>query len=207
MVVWRVWYLEKNSTRISTRVSSERILSPKTMRSNTEYHKYISRDDISACIDRLASEIHKDYHDRHPLVLGILVGSFVFMADLIRKLDFPLDVDFARLNSYGSGTESSKKVSMMWEPSTQIQGRDVLLVDDIADTGYSLSFIMSYIKKQNPRSVKLCVLADKPSRREVPVDIDYKGFTVGDGFLVGYGLDFDSKHRNLPDIRVLGDVE
>jgi hypoxanthine phosphoribosyltransferase len=165
----------------------------------------ISRKEIEATVKNLATEINNDYRDKNPLLIGILKGSFVFMADLIRILDFPLEVDFVRLSSYGRGTESSGKVKVVQGISCQITGRDVLVVEDIIDTGHSLTFLLDYLQDKMPASLKLCVLADKPSRRQVPITIDYLGFTVPDKFLVGYGLDWDEKYRNLPDICVLSD--
>lgn len=164
----------------------------------------LSSEEIEQTVTRLADEISRDYREKNPLILGILNGSFVFMADLIRKLTFPLEIDFTRLSSYGKGTVSSGNVRMSLEPLILIEGRHVLVVDDIIDTGYSLAGFVEYTKKKQPESLKLCVLADKPSRRKVSIDIDYKGFTVPDQFLVGYGLDFDSKYRNLPEICILG---
>jgi hypoxanthine phosphoribosyltransferase len=165
----------------------------------------INREKIETTVKNLATEINRDYRGKKPLLIGILKGSFIFMADLIRLLDFPLEVDFVRLSSYGRGTESSGKVKVVQGISCQITGRDVLVVEDIVDTGHSLTFVLDYLQEKIPTSLKLCVLADKPSRRQVAVTIDYLGFTVPDKFLVGYGLDWDEKYRNLPDICVLSD--
>ncbi len=177
------------------------------MSSKTIIRTYISCDEIEKTLERLAGDINRDYRDTNPLVIGVLIGSFVFLADLVRKLKFPVEIDFVRLCSYGSGTESSGAVKMLLEPSIPLEGRDILVVEDIADTGYSLAFLMDYLKKKTPKSVKLCVLMDKPSRRKVPLSIDYTGFTVPDEFLVGYGLDCDCKYRNLREICILGDTE
>jgi len=127
------------------------------------------------------------------------------MADLIRQLDLPPELDFARLSSYGSARESSGKVRVVQGVKTSIKGRDVLVVEDIVDTGTTISFLLDYLKKKKPASLKLCALADKPSRRRVPVPIDYCGFSVPDKFVVGYGLDYDERFRNLPDIYVIED--
>ena len=124
----------------------------------------------------------------------------MFMADLVRLLDFPLEVEFVRLSSYGSGQQTSGKVKVVQGLRSSIKGREVLVVEDIVDTGITISFLLDYLKKENPASLKLCSLTDKPSRRQVPVTIDYLGLTVPDKFVVGYGLDFDEKFRNLPDI-------
>jgi hypoxanthine phosphoribosyltransferase len=167
----------------------------------------ISRREIKATVKNLADEIAKDYRGKNPLLIGVLKGAFIFMADLIRLLDIPLEIDFIRLSSYGQGTESSGKIRVVQDISTQIEGRNALVVEDIVDTGYSLTFLLGYLKEKKPASLKLCVLADKPSRRQVPVPIDYLGFTVPNKFLVGYGLDWSDKYRNLPDICTLGDEE
>jgi hypoxanthine phosphoribosyltransferase len=163
-------------------------------------HVLYTREEVAETVTSLAVIIREDYQDRHPLLVGILKGSFVFMADLIRLLDFPLEVDFVRLASYGSGTESSGKVEIMQDLHCQVKDRDILIVEDIIDTGLTTSFLIDYLKKRKPHSLKLCALADKPSRRKVTVHIDYLGFTVPDKFLVGYGIDWNENYRNLPDI-------
>ena len=175
------------------------------MSSKNDIRSYITHRQIEDMLDRLAGEINRDYHDKEPLVIGVLTGSFMFLADLVRKLAFPMHIDFVRLSSYGPGTGSSGAVRLLLEPSLPVEGRDVLLVEDVADTGYSVDFLLKYLESRNPKSVKLCVLADKPSDRKVPVRIDYKGCTAPGKFLVGYGLDYDSKYRNIPDLCILGE--
>ena len=170
------------------------------MDSKTEPKRLISRGEIEATVCRLASDITRDYGDKNPLLLGILKGSFMFMADLVRLLDFPLEVDFIRLSSYGSCQQTSGRVKVVQGLRSAVKGRHVLVVEDIVDTGISVAFLLDYLKKKKPASLRLCSLTDKPSRRRAPVTIDYLGFTVPDRFLVGYGLDFDEKYRNLPDI-------
>ncbi len=170
-----------------------------------ELRLLISRGQIAGAVDRLAREIERDYQGKHPVLVGILKGSCVFMADLIRRLDLPLELEFVRLSSYGAARKSSGTVRVVQGAKTPIRGRDVLVVEDIVDTGITISFFLAYLKKRCPASLKLCVLTDKPSRRRVPVPIDYLGFTVPDAFIVGYGLDFDEKFRNLPDIYTLED--
>jgi hypoxanthine phosphoribosyltransferase len=165
----------------------------------------ISRDEIAEAVTRLAREITRDYQGKQPLLIGILKGSFVFMADLIRRLDLPLEVEFIKLSSYGSARQSSGKVRVVQGLQTLIKGRDVLVVEDIVDTGTTTSFLVDYLKKKKPTSLKLCALTDKPSRHKVPVSIDYLGFTVPDKFIVGYGIDFDERFRSLPDIYTLED--
>ncbi len=160
----------------------------------------IPRKEIEAAVKRLAKEITRDYRDKNPVILGVLKGSFIFMSDLVRKLDFPLEIDFVRCSSYTGGTQSSGRVRMASGLRPRIRGRHVVVVEDIIDTGITLSYLISYFKSKKTASVKLCALADKPTRRVAPLDIDYSGFTVPDKFLVGYGLDCDEKYRNLPDI-------
>jgi len=166
-----------------------------------------SRVKIEATVRRLATEITGDYHDKTPLLVCILKGSFLFTADLVRFLGFPLELDFVRLSSYGGGKQTSGEVKVAQALRSPVKGRDILVVEDIVDTGLTLSFFLDYLKKKEPASVKLCSLMDKPSRRQTPVAIDYLGFTVPDKFLVGYGLDFGEKFRNLPDICVMEDEE
>jgi hypoxanthine phosphoribosyltransferase len=165
----------------------------------------ISRDEIAKAVDRLASEIERDYQGKQPLLIGVLKGSFVFMADLIRQLDLPLELDFVRLSSYGAARESSGRVRVIQGAKTPIKGRDVLVIEDIVDTGITTAFLLDYLRKRKPASLKLCALTDKPSRRRVPVSIDYLGFPVPNKFIVGYGLDCDQRFRNLPDIYALED--
>ncbi len=159
-----------------------------------------SRQEIEATVRKLAAEIRQNYQGKNPLLIGILKGSFMFMADLIRLLDFPLEVEFIRLSSYGRGKESLGKVKVVQGLRSQVRGREVLVIEDIVDTGLTIAFLLDYLRKKRPASLKLCALTDKPSRRQTPVTIDYLGFTVPDKFLVGYGLDWDEKFRNLPDI-------
>ena len=162
-----------------------------------------NREEIAAAVKSLAENINKDYQDKSPLFISILKGSFIFMADLVRSLEFPVEVEFIRLSSYGRGTKSSGKVKVVQGLRSEIAGRDVLVVEDIVDTGITISFLLDYLQKKQPASLKLCALTDKPSRRQVPVNIDYLGLTIPDEFLVGYGLDWDEKFRNLPDICVI----
>ncbi len=170
------------------------------MNSQPKLRILFTGEEIEAKVKTLAGEIRQDYQARHPLLIGILKGSFVFMADLIRLLDFPLEVEFIRLSSYGGGRESSGKVRVVQGLRSPIKGRDVLVIEDIVDTGLTISFLLDYLRKKMPASLKLCALTDKPSRRQVPVTIDYLGFTLPNKFVVGYGLDWDEKFRYLPDI-------
>ena len=164
-----------------------------------------SQETIKKRVEELANEIRADYAGKYPLLIGVLKGSFVFLADLIRALNMPLEIDFIGLSSYGSGTESSGNVEIVGELKSSIEDRDILVVEDIVDTGLTVAFLLEYLRKKGPASLKLCALTDKPARRRVPLTIDYLGFSVPDKFLVGYGLDWDEKFRNLPDICVLED--
>jgi len=170
------------------------------MSSQPKLKLLFNREEIGATVSRLADEISQDYRSQHPLLIGVLKGSFVFMADLIRLLDFPLEVEFIRLSSYGRGRESSGKVKVVQGLRSPVKGRDVLIIEDIVDTGLTTVFLLDYLRRKKPASLKLCSLTDKPSRRQIPVTIDYLGFTVPNKFIVGYGIDWDEKFRYLPDI-------
>jgi hypoxanthine phosphoribosyltransferase len=163
----------------------------------------IPKEEIAKRIDELATEVRRDYKDKNPLLIGILKGSFVFLSDLMRSMNIPVEVDFVRLSSYGAGKENSGKIKLVKDVETPIKGRHVLVVEDIIDRGLTLRFLLDYLSFRKPASLKLCALFDKPSRRKVEVPIDYVGFTVPDAFVVGYGLDFDEKFRYLPDLCVL----
>ena len=156
--------------------------------------------EVATTVARLATEIRKDYQDKNPLLIGVLKGSFVFMADLVRLLGFPLEVEFVRLSSYGDAQVSSGNVRVVQGLSCDIKDRHVLVIEDIVDTGITVAFLLDYLRKIKPASLKLCTLTDKPSRRQVPVTIDYLGLTVPDKFIVGYGIDWNEKFRYLPDI-------
>ncbi len=165
----------------------------------------LSRGEIDVAVRRLAGELNRDYRGRNPLLIGILKGSFVFMADLVRYLDFSLEIDFARISSYGWGRQTSGRVRVLFGPRCAVRGRDIIVVEDIIDTGLSVSHFFDYLRKRGPASLTLCALVDKPARRRVPVHIDYLGFSAPDKFLVGCGLDWDERYRNLPDICALED--
>ena len=154
-------------------------------------------------VRELADQITQDYAGKSPLIVGTLRGSFVFMADLVRQINLPLTVDFLSASSYGSGTESSGQVKLKLDLADDISGRDVLIIEDIVDSGNTLSKLLPELQKRGPASLKVCALLDKPERRRVPLHVDYFGFTIPDEFVVGYGLDYAEKYRNLPDIGVL----
>lgn len=160
-------------------------------------------EDLRLCVSRLAAEINRDYEGRAPVVVGILQGSFVFLADLVREITLPINVEFMSASSYGSGTESSGQVNIRLDIHQELAGRDVILVEDILDSGNTLSRLIPELWKRNPASLRLCVLLDKPDRRVKEVEVHYRGFTIPDEFVVGYGLDYDQKYRNLPYVGVL----
>lgn len=173
------------------------------MKSQPELRVLITAEEIQAAVQKLASDISQDYQNKTPLIIGVLKGSFVFLADLVRQLEFPLEIDFIKLSSYGSSQKSSGKIELAGDISSEIRGRDVLVVEDIVDTGLTTAFLLGYLKGKQPASVKLCALTSKPSRRQVQIKIDYLGFDVPDKFVVGYGLDCDEKFRQLPEIHSL----
>lgn len=165
----------------------------------------LNHEQIRDVVDRLAEEIRRDYKQKTPVLVGILKGSFVFMADLIRALDIPLEVDFVILSSYGSGTESSGQIKVIHGLESSIEGKDVLIVEDIIDSGLTLSLFLEELRRRKPASLRLCVLVDKVARRKLNVPIDYIGVQVQDEFVVGYGIDYDEQYRYLPDLYVVED--
>lgn len=175
------------------------------MSSQSESQILFRRQEIENTVRRLAAEIERDYRGKYPLLIGILKGSFIFMADLIRQLDFPLEVEFIRVSSYGRNQKSRGKTKIIQGLRSTIKGREVLLVEDIIDTGLTTGFVYDYLSGKKPASLRICALTDKPTRRQLSVTVDYLGFAVPDRFLIGYGLDCDEKFRNLPDIHVLED--
>ena len=161
----------------------------------------ISAKSIAARIERLCREIHDEFDGTDKLVVvGLLRGSFVFIADLVRELDLPIEVDFLEASSYGDGMESSREVRILKDLRGAIEGRDVLVVEDIVDTGHTLNHVTSLLKSRLPARLKSIALLDKPSRREVDFKADWTGFEIPDEFVVGYGIDFAQRNRNLPFI-------
>jgi hypoxanthine phosphoribosyltransferase len=161
---------------------------------------FLSRNQISNIVSKLAVDIQHDYIEKSILLICILKGSLIFTADLVRQLDLNLEIDFVQLASYHSGTMSCGKVNLIHDTIKPIKDRQVLVIEDIVDTGLSTSFILDHLQKKSPASLKLCSLLSKPSRNIVSVKIDYLGIDVPDKFLVGYGLDFNERFRELPDI-------
>lgn len=165
----------------------------------------LSRDAIARRVQELAAQISKDYRGKDPILVGILKGAFIFLADLVRALEFPVEIDFVRLRSYGNGTTSSGDVEITKDVELPLEGRHVLIVEDIVDIGYTLHFLRQQFSARHPRSLRICCLIDKTERRAVDVPLDYVGFTVEKGFLVGYGLDCGEKFRTLPEVYELID--
>jgi len=160
----------------------------------------LSPEEIQKKIAVLAKQISADYGDKEVVAIGILKGAFIFLADLVRQLTNPVQVDFIRLSSYGSGTATSGRVRVTKELDIDIAGRHVLVVEDIVDTGLTIACLLGYLEQFKPASIKVCALIDKTERRTENVRIDYVGHTVKAGFLIGYGLDLDERYRALPGI-------
>lgn len=163
----------------------------------------LSREKIAQRVRELGREISRDYRGRNPHLVGILKGAWVFMADLIRELDIDVTVDFLGIASYGAGARSSGEVKITKDLDVSIEGREVLIVEDILDTGRTFEFLEEELSAHQPRSLRLVALLDKPSRRIASVRADYVGFQIPDVFVVGYGLDFNQQFRQLPDVCVL----
>jgi len=163
----------------------------------------LSGEQIASRVVELGVELAADYVGRTPVLVSVLKGSIVFLADLIRAMDVSLNVDLMEVSSYGSATESSGQVRILKDLSSSIEGRDVVVVEDIIDTGLTLNYLLRYLAERHPASVRVCCLLDKPARRLAEIEIDYRGFSIPDRFVVGYGLDYDERYRNLPYIGVL----
>jgi hypoxanthine phosphoribosyltransferase len=163
----------------------------------------VSTEQIAAKVHELGAQIAADYQGKDLVLVSILKGALPFLADLMRATQIPLALDFLEVSSYGSGTESSGAVRILKDLANPIEGRNVLVVEDILDTGHTLSYVFDHLRSQRPSSVRLCVLLDKPARRVIPIDIDYRGFEIPDKFVIGYGLDYAERYRNLPFVGVL----
>ena len=162
-----------------------------------------SKEQLAKRIKELAEQLDKDYAGKTPLMVAILKGSVMFFTDLIREMTLPLEIDFMSISSYGSGVKSSGEVKMIKDLDNKIEGKDVIIVEDIVDSGYTMKYLTHLLEARNPSSIKICALLDKPSRRETDVAVDYKGFEVGTEFVVGYGLDYAARYRNIPFIGIL----
>ena len=170
---------------------------------NQETGFFISEEEIKKRVRELAAEISRDYRGKRPLLVGILKGAFIFLADLIRELEIEAEVDFLAVSSYGKATETSGEVKILKDLSESIEGRDVIIVEDIVDTGLTLKYLYDLLSTRKPNSLKICAFLDKKERRIVEVPVHYTGFEVPDRFLVGYGLDFAERYRQLKYIREL----
>ena len=173
--------------------------------SNPNLEPLFSAEQIQARVAEMGAEIARDYAGQNPLLIGVLKGAFVFLGDLVRATDLRLGVEFMAISSYGASTRSSGEVKIVKDLDVPIEGRDILVVEDIVDTGLTLSYLLANLESRGARSVKLAALLDKHERRLREVEIDYLGFRIPDAFVVGYGLDFAERYRNLPYIAVLKD--
>ena len=162
-----------------------------------------SQQQLEQRVSELARQIDEDYADKEILLIGVLRGSFIFMADLARKITRPCRIDFMSVSSYGKGTSSSGQVQITKDLSEDISGMHVIVVEDILDSGNTLSYLLRLLEQRHPASIRLCTLLDKPDRRKVEVAVHYSGFTIPDAFVVGYGLDYAERYRNLPYIGIL----
>jgi len=163
----------------------------------------ITEEEIAKRVGELADEITRDYEGKSITLLGTLTGAVFFLTDLSRKISLAQEIDFLKASSYGDGTTSSGDVRLSLPTKLSLEGKHVILLEDIVDTGHTSHYLMDFLALQNPASLKLCSLLSKPSRRVIEIDIDYLGFSIPDEFVIGYGLDFAQKHRNLPFIGVL----
>ena len=163
----------------------------------------LSQEQLEQRVAQLGAEITRDFAGRAPLFVGVLKGCFVFMADLMRHVDLPCSIDFMAVSSYGSGTKTTGAVKIIKDLNQDIEGRDIILVEDILDSGVTLHYLTEYLSVRKPATITIATLMDKPSRRKAPVFARYSGFEIPDAFVVGYGLDYDERYRNLPYIGVL----
>ena len=163
----------------------------------------ISREEIEKTVARIGAEISRDYAGKEPMMISVLKGAFIFMADLVRHVTVPCSVDFMSVSSYGKGTRTSGEVQIIKDLDTNIEGKHVIVVEDILDSGVTLSYLLELLHARRPASIALFALFDKPKRHKVELELAYKGIEVPDEFIVGYGLDYAEKYRNLPDVCVL----
>ena len=162
-----------------------------------------TEEELAARVRELGARITRDYAGKDLVIASVLRGSFIFMADLTRAIELPLTVDFMAVSSYGAGTVSSGQVEIKKDLSDSIEGKDLLIVEDILDSGNTLYYLIDVLEARKPASIRICTLLDKPERRIKPIKADYMGFTIPDAFVVGYGLDYDERYRKLPYIGVL----
>ena len=163
----------------------------------------VSKEEIALKVKELGEIISRDYEGKDLLLIAVLKGVAVFMADIMRAITIPLCIDFMAVSSYGSSTKTSGVVKIIKDLDKPIEGKDVLIIEDILDSGMTLSYLKDVLKGREPNSIKICALLDKKERRQVDIEADYVGFEIPDKFVVGYGLDFNDKYRNVPDVAVL----
>jgi hypoxanthine phosphoribosyltransferase len=163
----------------------------------------LTGEQIADRVAELGAQLVADYAGRDPVLVSVLKGSIVFLADLIRAMETSVSLDLMEVSSYGASTETSGQVRILKDLSKPIEGRDVIVVEDIIDTGLTLNYLLKYLHDKGPASVRICCLLDKPARRLAEIPIDYRGFTIPDRFVIGYGLDYDERYRNLPYVGVL----
>lgn len=166
----------------------------------------IPRDKLEQIVAELGARISKDYEGKELMLIGVLKGAYVFLADLARHITVPVRIDFISMSSYGSRTRTSGVVKILKDIDQDITGCHVLIVEDIIDSGLTLKKLMEFLSTRNPASIELCTAFDKPSRRQVEIDVKYRGLEIPNEFVVGYGLDFNGEYRNLPDVCILGDT-
>ncbi|MBQ9557579.1 MAG: hypoxanthine phosphoribosyltransferase [Clostridia bacterium] len=163
----------------------------------------ITEEEIKRRVCELGAEITKDYAGKSILLIGVLKGAAVFMSDLMRCIDLPVEIDFMVVSSYGSGTKTSGNIKILKDTDVSVEGRDVIIAEDILDTGITLNNLKDLLLKRGAKSLKICTIFNKPARRKSPIEAEYVGFDVPDEFVIGYGLDYDQKYRNLPYLGVL----
>ncbi len=163
----------------------------------------ISREEIAKVVDDLAARISQDYAGKELVVIGVLKGSFIFLADLVRKIDLPIIIDFMSVSSYYGGTKSSGVVKIIKDLDNDIEGKHVLIVEDIVDSGLTLQNLKEMLLTRNPASLRVCAAFDKPERRKTDITAEYTGMLIPDEFIIGYGLDYDGSYRSLPDVCIL----
>jgi hypoxanthine phosphoribosyltransferase len=168
-------------------------------RSPSKERLFTSRE-IQKRVGELARTLSREYKGRELVLIGVLNGAFIFLADLVKRMTIPVQIDFVRLSSYGSGSESQGRIKVIKPTEFPLAGKSVLIVEDIIDTGLTLDFLCRSLREQNPESIRICALVDKSERRKLPVSIDYTGFVVPSGFIVGYGLDYNEQFRHFPAI-------
>jgi hypoxanthine phosphoribosyltransferase len=189
--------------RFSTILDFEKEL---LMSRTPQKERLFSSRQIQKRVGEMARTLSRDYRGRDLVLVGVLNGAFIFLADLVKRMTIPVQIDFVRLSSYGNGSESRGRITVSKPTELPLTGKSVLIVEDIIDTGLTLDFLCRSLKEQHPESIRICALVDKNERRKLPVSIDYVGFVVPSGFIVGYGLDFNERFRQLPAIYRLASV-